>query len=252
MFGIGGFELILILLFAFLVFGPDKLPEVIQTANKALQKFRKAQQEFDTVLKKEMVDEQALKSDNPLDMIDSAAKKVEKSQESFAERKARYDQQRQEAVAQKPAPSSEQNGAAKSGAATNQDASAAAGVGVTGGAGASGSNGTSSSQDAEGQSEGAEEALRPAPVKAKRTGGAIPSADELYGLKPTARVRKSAPKSAAAAGGAAGESGAVVGKTATASGAGAGKVAAASGVASTEVQGNKTAQNITVSKKEEV
>ena len=32
MFGIGGFELFLILLFGFLVFGPDKLPALAKTA----------------------------------------------------------------------------------------------------------------------------------------------------------------------------------------------------------------------------
>lgn len=188
MFGIGGFELLLILLFAFLLFGPDKLPEVIQTANKALKKFRKAQQEFDTVIKKEMVDEQALKSDNPLDMIDSAAKKMEKSQESFAERKARYDQQRKEALANKPAPASGQNDKCF----PNQDAQSDNDVVISSETSVS----AAASREASIEAEEGTTVVRTAPEKAKRTGGAIPSADELYGVKPTARVRKSAPKSA--------------------------------------------------------
>lgn len=154
MFGIGGFELVLILLFAFLIFGPDKLPEVVQTANKALQKFRKAQQEVDSVIKNEMIDEDARRSNNPLDMIDSAAKKIEKSEESFADRKARYDQERAEQIS-KPAP-------------------------------------TSMAQE---EAEQEEEEPRPAPVKANRTAGVIPSADELYGVKPSVKPRKPAPKS---------------------------------------------------------
>ena len=42
MFGIGGFELFIILLFAFLIFGPDKLPEIAKTLGAALNKFKKA------------------------------------------------------------------------------------------------------------------------------------------------------------------------------------------------------------------
>ncbi|MEF2672829.1 twin-arginine translocase TatA/TatE family subunit, partial [Adlercreutzia sp.] len=42
MFGIGGFELFLILLFGFLIFGPDKLPAMAKTLGKAIAKFRNA------------------------------------------------------------------------------------------------------------------------------------------------------------------------------------------------------------------
>ena len=44
MFGIGGFELFLILLFGFLIFGPDKLPAMAKTLGKAIAKFRNAQE----------------------------------------------------------------------------------------------------------------------------------------------------------------------------------------------------------------
>ena len=46
MFGIGGLELFLILLFGFLLFGPDKLPAIAQTVGKAIAKFRSAQEEM--------------------------------------------------------------------------------------------------------------------------------------------------------------------------------------------------------------
>ena len=40
MFGLGGGELLVILLFAFLIFGPDKLPEVGKSVGKAVRKLR--------------------------------------------------------------------------------------------------------------------------------------------------------------------------------------------------------------------
>lgn len=53
MFGIGGTELIIILLFIFIVVGPDKLPEVAKTLGKAIAKFRETQDEMNEVIKKE-------------------------------------------------------------------------------------------------------------------------------------------------------------------------------------------------------
>ena len=55
MCGIGGVELFLILLFGFLIFGPDKLPAMAKTLGKAIAKFRNAQEEMSGVLKGEMV-----------------------------------------------------------------------------------------------------------------------------------------------------------------------------------------------------
>ncbi len=51
MFGIGGFELFLILLFGFLVFGPDKLPALAKTVGQAIAKFCDAQAEMTEQLK---------------------------------------------------------------------------------------------------------------------------------------------------------------------------------------------------------
>ena len=56
MFGIGGFELFLILLFGFLIFGPDKLPAMAKTLGKAINKFRSAQEEMNKVIKTEVYD----------------------------------------------------------------------------------------------------------------------------------------------------------------------------------------------------
>lgn len=50
MFGIGGVEFILILLFVFLVFGADRLPEIARIIGKAIMKFRKAQAEMNAAI----------------------------------------------------------------------------------------------------------------------------------------------------------------------------------------------------------
>lgn len=118
MFGIGGFELFLILLFGFLVFGPDKLPAMAKTLGKAIAKFRSAQDEMNKVIKEEKIFDPDAEDPfkNPLDALEtlekmgnaaeSGAKNVKKAatstvnaakdakQESFSERKARYDRER--------------------------------------------------------------------------------------------------------------------------------------------------------------
>lgn len=101
MFGIGGFELFLIILFGFLIFGPDKLPEIAKTLGMAINKFKKAKEEMDGVIREEVFDPSADEPfKNPTKAIDrahSAAKeKIARAEheETFAERKARYDRER--------------------------------------------------------------------------------------------------------------------------------------------------------------
>ena len=115
MFGIGGFELFLILLFGFLIFGPDKLPAMAKTLGKAIAKFRSAQDEMNKVIKEEKIFDPNAEDPfkNPLEALEkmrnaaeSGAKDVKKAasstvsaakdakQESFSERKARYDRER--------------------------------------------------------------------------------------------------------------------------------------------------------------
>ena len=70
MFGIGGFELFLILLFGFLIFGPDKLPAMAKTLGAALAKFRSAQEEMNKVIKTEVYDPDSDEPfKNPLDAL---------------------------------------------------------------------------------------------------------------------------------------------------------------------------------------
>ena len=91
-FGIGGTELFLILLFGFLIFGPDKLPAIAKTVGKAISKFRSAQDEMNKVVKTEIYDpltDDSVK--NPMEQIDKENKQKIEKKESFASRKAKYD-----------------------------------------------------------------------------------------------------------------------------------------------------------------
>ena len=56
MFGIGEMEFIIILLFGFMLFGPDRLPGAGRTIGRALRQFRTAQEDFTKVVRTEFVD----------------------------------------------------------------------------------------------------------------------------------------------------------------------------------------------------
>ncbi|MCD8199841.1 MAG: twin-arginine translocase TatA/TatE family subunit [Coriobacteriaceae bacterium] len=55
-FGIGSTELILILFFGFLIFGPEKLPQVGRTVGRAIRQFRTASEEANKKIKEEVYD----------------------------------------------------------------------------------------------------------------------------------------------------------------------------------------------------
>lgn len=50
MFGIGGFELLLIVVFVLLVFGPDKLPEIGKMVGRGIRMFNDARHEVESVV----------------------------------------------------------------------------------------------------------------------------------------------------------------------------------------------------------
>ena len=153
MFGIGGFELFLILLFGFLVFGPDKLPAIAKTVGKAIGKFRSAQEEMNKVIKTEVYDPNSDEPfKNPLDALSKISEvgKSEEKTESFSERKAKYDKER----------------AAKKAA---EEKKAAAGTATAAGAAVA-----------------AKKATDDAKADGKTDEKPKPSADELYGNKPAA------------------------------------------------------------------
>lgn len=54
MFGIGGTEFAIIALFAFILFGPDKLPEIARTVGKAMRTFKRAQEDMERVIRAEV------------------------------------------------------------------------------------------------------------------------------------------------------------------------------------------------------
>lgn len=164
MFGIGANELALILLFGFLIFGPDKLPAIAKTIGRAIAKFRSAQNEMNDVIKHEVYDPDADEPfKNPLDSlskIENDAKREDKG-ESFTERKARYDKQRaaRKAAEARKAEREAEKRAAETGAAAT-----------------------------------AATAVAPK-AESKPAVAAAPDIDELYGAVPHAK--KAAPKPAA-------------------------------------------------------
>ena len=204
MFGIGPFELFLILLFGFLIFGPDKLPAMAKTLGKALAKFRDAQEEMNKVIKTEVYDPNSDEPfKNPLDALAKVGEigKDEKKQapaasgkqESFSERKARYDKER---AAKKAEEAKQATTAATATAASTAAAAAAKPVARPDGSFAKPEE-AKPAPAAAGTSPAKAEAAKPvAEPKAK------PSADELYGTKPVAKkpAAKSATKPASASG----------------------------------------------------
>ena len=106
MFGIGEGELVLIVLFAFLVFGPDKLPGMGRTLGRALRQFKNAQEGFTEVVQTNIMDPAAealsdtpkkptrnraaeLEEDEDLDLPEGEEAPRTKRTETFAERKKR-------------------------------------------------------------------------------------------------------------------------------------------------------------------
>ncbi len=195
MFGIGGFELFIILLFGFLLFGPDKLPEMAKTLGSALRKFKQAQEEMESVIKDEVLDPEAGKKKS------SAAKPAPNaSTESFAERKARYDRERAERLKKSQIDANraamKKEAAEKAAAADASPAvgNAEAGSPAAAKEGAASATGSAPAEAAPAAkaSSGAASAPQAKPAAAKPAPALSP--DELFGTKPI----KPAPRTAQA------------------------------------------------------
>ena len=52
--GLGGNHLIIIIIIAFLLFGPDKIPQIARTIGKFMREFKKIQDEMETTMRAEM------------------------------------------------------------------------------------------------------------------------------------------------------------------------------------------------------
>ena len=55
-FGIGEGELVIIVVFGFLLFGPDKLPQMGRTIGRAIRQFRETQEKMTAVVQSEIID----------------------------------------------------------------------------------------------------------------------------------------------------------------------------------------------------
>lgn len=101
MFGIGEGELAIIVVFGFLLFGPDKLPQMGRTIGRAIRQFRETQEKMTAVVQSEIIDpvseaasapvkpkKTAVDDDSDADK-DAAETAVPAKKETFAERRAR-------------------------------------------------------------------------------------------------------------------------------------------------------------------
>ncbi|WP_085829786.1 Sec-independent protein translocase subunit TatA/TatB [Collinsella vaginalis] len=100
MFGIGSTELMIILVFGFLLFGPDKLPQMGRTIGRALRQFRETQERMTSMVQSEVIDPMAAAVENPSKPKKAASKETDEDadaedtqgpqrKETFAERRAR-------------------------------------------------------------------------------------------------------------------------------------------------------------------
>lgn len=102
MFGIGEGELAIIVVFGFLLFGPDKLPQMGRTIGRAIRQFRETQEKMTAVVQSEIIDpvseaasapvkpKKAATTDDDSDADEDAAETAApEKKETFAERRAR-------------------------------------------------------------------------------------------------------------------------------------------------------------------
>lgn len=101
-FGIGEGELAIIVVFGFLLFGPDKLPQMGRTIGRAIRQFRETQEKMTAVVQSEIIDpvseaasapvkpKKAAPVDDDSDVDEDAAETAAPAKkETFAERRAR-------------------------------------------------------------------------------------------------------------------------------------------------------------------
>lgn len=101
-FGIGEGELAIIVVFGFLLFGPDKLPQMGRTIGRAIRQFRETQEKMTAVVQSEIIDpvseaasapvkpKKAAATDDDSDADEDAAETAApEKKETFAERRAR-------------------------------------------------------------------------------------------------------------------------------------------------------------------
>lgn len=187
MLGIGSTELVIILVFGFLLFGPDKLPQMGRTIGRALRQFRETQEKLTAVVQTEVVDPMAAAAKKPVVAMSAAAADDDDDvdapvaqdaaparKETFAERRARLAAERAEAEAAKAAADAAEGAAEKASDASEAPAPDA--------------NATAAGEQAASADEPAVEAEAPAEEPAELT------TEDLYARRP--RKRKAASESA--------------------------------------------------------
>lgn len=141
MFGIGETELFMIVLFGFLLFGPDKLPGMGRTIGKALRQFRQAQEGFTEVVQSEVMDplsnavnegmgddsknkdaaaKRAAAMDEDSDLESADGVPQDRKRETFAQRKARLEAEKAKRDAE-AAPKAQQDAATLASDADSDD-----------------------------------------------------------------------------------------------------------------------------------
>lgn len=167
MFGIGEGELAIIVVFGFLLFGPDKLPQMGRTIGRAIRQFRETQEKMTAVVQSEIIDpvseaasapvkpKKAAATDDDSDADEDAAEKAAPAKkETFAERRARL-------AAEKAA----SEGAAEGEAAAEEP----------------------EAEGAEPAAESEADAAEPAPVAEPEPEPAEPTTADLYARRPRKR-----------------------------------------------------------------
>lgn len=140
MFGIGEGELAIIVVFGFLLFGPDKLPQMGRTIGRAIRQFRETQEKMTAVVQSEIIDPVSEAASAPVkpkkaavdDDSDADADAVETAapakKETFAERRARLAAEKaaSEGAAEGEAAAEETEGAEPAAAESAADAAESA------------------------------------------------------------------------------------------------------------------------------
>lgn len=121
MFGISGFELLIILIFGFILVG-DRLPDVAKTLGRAIRTFQSAQRDMSKVIKEDVFDPNAEDPfKDPLAALDKMGGIAKKTGSSLA---GDLNEMASIAKKKKPAASAASNGTAASATASTKDESA--------------------------------------------------------------------------------------------------------------------------------
>ncbi len=124
MFGISGAELLIILIFAFIIFGPEKLPVIAKTIGRAIAKFREVQSEaketinVDTILNSDSDSSVDETIDNIMKLKDKAIDSAKElsvegkealnlAKDSLKEKREKYDEMREKISASSSADENE-------------------------------------------------------------------------------------------------------------------------------------------------